>query len=227
MTNGGGSIAGVVRYTLADAIRAQRWIAPVVLFLAAVAIANSDAGPVLTTYADTLTVLLPIGIWLTWSVVNAEDPVQADVSLVTVGSQVRFRLGKLGAAFLVCAGLAVVAIATPVALGAAAASASTVASDLIEGVVGHLLVAVLAVAVGALTSRTVVGRLAESLYLAIAITLAEIAVPGAPPVRRLLDAFDQDHASHLTASLAVTGVETLVLAAVIVALALAIEKRRA
>jgi len=226
VTNGGGSIAGVVRYTLADAVRAQRWIAPVVLFLAAVAIANSDAGPVLTTYGDTLTVLLPIGIWLTWSVVNAEDPVQADVSLVTIGSDVRFRLGKLVAAFLVCAGLAVVAVVTPFALGATATSARSVAADLVDGLVGHLLVAVLAVSAGAATTRPVIRRLAEAFYLAITFTLAEIVVPGAPPVRQLLDAFDRDHPNHLAITLSISGVETVLLSAILASIALAIARRR-
>lgn len=226
VTNSIGPITGVVRYTLVDAIRAQRWIAPVVLFLAAVAIANSDAGPALTTYADTLTVLLPVGIWLTWSVLNAEDPVQADVSMVTVGNDLRYRLGKLAAAFLACAGLSVVAIATPVAVGAAGASAGSVARVLLEGLVGHVLVAALAVAVGGVTTRPVIGRLAEAFYVAITFTLAEIVIPGAPPVRQLLGAFDRDHPHHLAITLSIAGVETLALSAILVSIALAIARRR-
>ena len=228
MSRSARSVAGVVRYTWADALRAQRWIAPVVLFLIFVAIANSDAGPPLTTYADTLASLLPAGIWLTWSVLNAEDLVQADVSAVTVGSDLRYRLGRHTAAFLACACLAAVAVATPVAAGAFAGGTGgrTLARDVGAGLAGHLLVAVLAVATGAVTTRPVMRRLAGAFYLATGITLAELVIPGAPPVRQLLAAFDADHPTHLAATVSVTTLETVVLAAILVATAVAIARRR-
>jgi len=87
-------VKAIVRYVAADAMRSQRWVAPVLLFAAAVLIFNTDAGPLLSTYADTAACLLPVAAWLTVVIVNAEDPVLTDVSIVTVGSDVRFRLGN-------------------------------------------------------------------------------------------------------------------------------------
>jgi hypothetical protein len=220
-------MTAIVRYVASDAIRSQRWIPPVAIFAAFVAIANSNAGPILTTYADTLAVLFPIAIWLTWAIVGAEDPVQVDISIVTVGSALRYRLGKLLTCLLAAAIPSAVAVAIPVAVATPSSSeAGRIAGDAVAGLVGHLLVVLFAVAVGALTSRPVIRRRGWAFYAVTLVVVVDIALAHAPPVRQLLSLFDADHQGHLARSLAATGAETAALSAAAVTLALVVARRR-
>ncbi|HEX3425727.1 MAG TPA: hypothetical protein VHT30_06320 [Acidimicrobiales bacterium] len=220
-------MTAIVRYVASDAIRSQRWVAPVVVFAAFVAIANSNAGPMLTTYADTVAVLFPIAIWLSWAILGAEDPVQVEVSIVTVGSDIRYRVGKLLTCLVGGAILSAVAVAVPVAVAIPSATGGRgIATDAVAGLFAHLFVVLFAVGVGALTSRPVIRRSGWAFYAAILVIVADIALAHAPPVRQLLSLLDADHPRHLASSLAVTGVETAALTAAAVALAMAVARRR-
>jgi hypothetical protein len=217
-------MTGIVRYVAADAARSQRWVAPLLFFAAAVVIFNTDAGPLLTTYADTAACLLPVAAWLTVVVVNAEDPIQTDVSIVTVGNDIQFRLGKLVTAFLACAGLTAASVVAP--LVAHDYPGSVTAGDVAAGVAGHLLVAVLGVAVGSLGARPVIRRSGWAFLVLSAACLADIVIPHAPPTRQLLVLFDEDAPHGLARSLTANGAETLVLATAVIAVALSITRRR-
>ena len=220
-------MTAIARYVGSDAIRSQRWIPPVVVFAAFLAIANSDAGPILTTYADTLAVLFPIAIWLSWAILGAEDPVQVEISMVTVGSDIRYRLGKVLTCFLGGAALSLVAVAIPVAVAAPSSTdARPIAGDATAGLVAHLIVVLFAVAVGALISRPVIRRSGWAFYGAAIVIMADIGLPDAPPVRQLLSLLDGAHPHHLASSLVAIGTETAALSAAGVALALAVARRR-
>jgi hypothetical protein len=220
-------MTAVIRYVASDAIRSQRWIPPVVVFAAFVAIANSNPGPLLTTFADTLAVLFPIAIWLSVAILGAEDPVQIDISIVTVGSDIRYRLGKLLTCFLAGAVLSVGAVAIPVAVAVPSSTgARRIAGDAAAGLVAHLIVVLSAVAVGALISRPVIRRSGWAFYAATIVIVADIGLPDAPPVRQLLSLLDGAHPHHLASSLVAIGTETAALSAAAVALALAVARRR-
>jgi hypothetical protein len=216
--------SALVRYLASDVARSQRWIAPAVLFVAAVAILNADAGPLLTTYADTATCLLPVAIWLTVVVANSEDPTQAAITSVTVGGTTRLRIGKLLVAFLADAGLALVAVLVPVILQTS--SGGTTVGDVAAGAVAHLLVAATGVAVGAWLARPLVGRAGWVFVIGVLVVLAQTVVPHAPPTRQVLVLFDQDHPAHLAASSALIGIETIALVLVLTVGALALARAR-
>ena len=67
----------LLRYLAADAVRAQRWVAPVLVFLIAVVVLGAGPGPALPVYGATSVALLPSALWLTVAVLNSADPAWA------------------------------------------------------------------------------------------------------------------------------------------------------
>jgi len=216
-------MVALVRYLAADVARSQRWVAPLLVFVAGVAIFNMGAGSLRTTYADTATVLLAVGIWLTVVVANSEDPVQAAVTAVTVGGDARLRLGKLLTAWIACGLLTAVALLWP--LVAHSYTGRATAGDVLSGAVGHLVVAAFAVAVGSFGMRAVLPRAGWTVLFAVAVALADVLVPHAPPARRILELSDRPGGS--AAALAGAAAATAVLVAALVAISLAVARRRA
>ena len=218
-------MVALVRYLAADALRSQRWVAPLLVFLAGVAIFNMGAGPVLTTYADTATLLLPVGVWLTVVVANSEDPQQAGITAVTVGGLGRARVGKLLTALCGCGLLAMVALAWPFV--AHSFSGQATVGDVAAGAAAHLCVAVFAVAVGSYGARAVLARAGLRVLWAALWCLGDVAVPHAPPTRRILEIFDHTRGTALVGPLTVVAAATAVLSAGLVAASSAVAARRA
>lgn len=213
----------LVRYVAADALRAERWAAPVLLFLAATGSFNAGGGTALACYGFTSAVLLPVAMWLTVAVSNSEDPVQRAITAVTVRSPWRVQLAKLLTAAAACAVLSVVALIWA-PLAGNPGSSGTVAA----GAVAHALATTAGVAFGAVLSRPVVDRLSWIVLAATAVTLLELATP-VPPLRPILVLFGQDGrtgASGLAGPLLLVAAETAVLAAGLVAAAYRIGQRR-
>jgi hypothetical protein len=213
-------VTALVRYVAADALRAERWAAPVLLFLAATASFNAGGGSALSCYSFTAAVLLPVALWLTVAVGNSEDPVQEAVTAVAAGSAVRVRLAKLLTAALLGAVLAVVALVWAPLAGNPASPGAVLA-----GAVAHGITLAAGVAFGALLSRPVVTRLSHVVLGATALLLLELAVP-VPPLRPLLTLFGAEHPGHLALPLLLIAVETAVLAGAATALALRIARLR-
>ena len=210
----------LVRYLGADVLRSQRWVAPLLAFLGGVAIFNVGGGPLLTTYADTATVLLPISVWLTVTVANCEDPVQAAVTSVTVGGETRVRLAKLATAWAGCGVLTAVAVLWPLLVHSYSGRAT--AGDVAAGVAAHLLVALFGVGVGSLGMHAVLGRAGWTVLVTTGLCLADILVPHAPPTRRILELFDDGAVGGL---LPVT-LATVCLSVALVGASLGVARRR-
>lgn len=206
----------LVRYLAADALRAERWAAPVLTFLAAVVAFNAGGGSALSGYGFGATVLLPVALWLTIAVSNSEDPVQTSITVVTVGSPFRVRLATLALAYLICLPLSLVGIVWPLLSGHTAAGI-----DIVAGMTAHLLTALAGVAFGALLSRPVLDRLAWVVLAAVAICLAEVVVPGFPPLRQLLNLFAEEplDPGAVARPLALIAARTVVLSGALLAVA--------
>ena len=208
-------------YVAADSLRAERWAAPVLLFLGATAAFNADGGgDALACYGFTAAVLLPVAVWLTVAIGNSEDPVQRDVTAVTVGGAGRVLVARLLCAALVCAVLAIGALVwSPVA------GNSDRPSWVLAGLVALAITLVAGVAIGAVLSRPVVSRLSRMVFGATAALLVELALP-VPPLRPMLELFDADHPAALGWPLTLIAVETLALSAVLVAVAHRVARQR-
>lgn len=200
----------LLRYLAADALRSQRWTAPLLAFAVAVAIiAPSDAAPLVPTMSMTAAVLLPASLWLTVVVNHSEDPVQTHITGVTVGSLTRTRLAKLATAYLGCL----------VLTGLAMAWVLTSTDDRITvallgfGVLEHLICGLAGVALGALASRPMLRRAGWTVLAGVGICLAELLIPGIPPLHPLLTAFSDHPPANPWPTLAWIAAETIPLAA--------------
>ena len=212
----------LVRYVGADALRNQHWLAPLLTYLAALAVLDATNGPVRSTYAASAALLVPIATWVTVVVNQSEDPVQTSITVVNAGSDIRVRLAKLVTAGLGCLALVALAMVAPLLT----TSHRWSATDLGLGVVAHLLCGGLGVAFGAVCSRPVLRRTAWAVLAAVALCLADVLIPNCPPAHQLLALPASDHPRHVAASLAVTSVETVLVCAVLVAAAVAVAQRR-
>jgi len=214
----------VLRYVFADLLRSQRWVAPLLFGAVAIVLFNSHPDPLLAIYGNTAVALLPIGIWMTYVAVTAEDAVQAGMTAVIVGGPGRLRVAKLAAALLLGLGYAVVATATPLIVQdhTDAATPGTV----VAGLVAAATIAVFAVAVGAVVSPPLVRRRGWSVMIAAAVLVLDTAVPHAPPARALLEVFDPDHPHHLAVGITVTAIATVAISLVAVAVSTRMASRR-
>jgi hypothetical protein len=212
--------AALLRYLAADFLRSQRWVAPVLAFLGGVALFNVAGGPLLTTYADTSTVLLPVSIWLAVTVANSEDPMQAAVTAVTIGGDLRLRLGKLLTAWVAGAACTVVAVLWPLLTRGYTGRAGV--GEVAAGAGAHLLVAGFGVAVGSFGMWAVLPRVGWTVLFATAACLADLLVPHAPPTRRILELFD----GGAVGALLPVALETALIAGVLVAVSTTVALRR-
>ncbi|HST67849.1 MAG TPA: hypothetical protein VLM05_21950 [Mycobacteriales bacterium] len=184
------------------------------LFLGATAAFNADeGGDALACYGFTAAVLLPVAIWLTVAISNSEDPVQRDVTAVTVGGA-----WKVGLARLLCAALVCVVLAVGALIWSPVAGNSDRPGWVVAGAAAHLITLTAGVAIGALLSRPVVSRLSRVVFGATAALLVELALP-VPPLRPMLTLFDADHPTALGRPLTIIAVETLALSAALITLA--------
>lgn len=200
----------LIRFVGVDALRAQAWVAPYLCYLAAVALLDSAGASVLSLYASTSTVLLPVALWLAVAVVNSEDPVQTAITAVTAGGSGRVRLAKLTAAYLACLPLAGFAVGWPLLIGADGATGTALGA----GLTAHLASALGGVGFGAMLSRPIMRRTAWVVLTAVAVTLADILVPGLPPAHQILAVLGRDHQTDLALPLASTAAQSALLAAV-------------
>lgn len=214
-------MSALVRYLVSDALRGQRWIAPVLVFLAATGTLAAPGATVLPDYAATSVVLLPATLWLTVVVNNSEDPVQADITVVTAGGRTRVMLARLAVAFLGALPLVAVGLGWPLVVGSRASG-----SALAVGAAAHLLTALAGVGLGALVSRPVVRRTGWAVLLGVGISIAEVVVPHCPPAGQLLSLLD-DPRHHLTSALLVLAGQTAALTVLAVLAAYRLARVRA
>jgi hypothetical protein len=215
-------VTALARYIAADTARSQRWLPPLLVYavfcafnLAADGSARGNALPTLATAAAAL---LPISIWLTVVIGNCEDPVQATITAATVGGEARLRFAKLLVALLAAAALGLVS--TVVGWLDTSSLGVTGFRDLGAGLAAHLLAAVVGVAVGAWCMRPILDRRAWAVLIGLAATMVEVLVPHCPPVRQFLVLFGQAEPAHLAAGIALIALQSLLIAAVLVAGAL-------
>ena len=191
-------------------------MAPLVSFAAVDAVASAQTGPLLPAFAATATALLFVGAWLTVAVVNDEDPIQQTITESCVGSRSKVRATKLLLAFLATTALGILGMVGPVL----SSGSRVIPRELVAGLCAQLITSIAAVALGTLCSRPLVRRLAWSVLFALLICLATVIIPSAPPTRQLLVLFNKTGSFALAGPLLLTGVETLVLSGVGVALSL-------
>ena len=168
----------LVGYQLATLARSQRWVGPLVTYLAMLGfVYASEAGPAVVAYGVTAYALFVVSAWLTAATLSAENEVARQVTAATARGVVRVQVAALVAAFAGGMLLAVVALAW--ALVANSAHTSGVGA-IVGGLALHALFALLGCAVGALLGRPVVGSPGQTSLGIIAVAMLALVVPGSP-----------------------------------------------
>ncbi|MEJ2856703.1 MULTISPECIES: hypothetical protein [unclassified Saccharothrix] len=198
-------MTALVRYLLADVLRTQRWLPPLLLFGAVLAMLNSsDAGPPLSAYAGTCVFVYPVAVWLTIVIATAEDPVRRSVTVATAG------WGRVHAAVAVLSGLAVLVVAALATLVPLLTQPRPYPLPVVLiGFVALLVCGLTGVGVGVLCARPVVTQHGWSVLLAVALVFAAFLFGQVPPIGNVLGALGRD--SGVGTALTVSGVCALAL----------------
>ncbi|TCO64904.1 hypothetical protein [Actinocrispum wychmicini] len=200
----------LVRYLVSDVVKAQRWIAPMLAFLAVSMIATPTVGPVLPTYAISAATLLPISMWFTIVVFHNEEPAQGAITMAVAGGFSRVWPAKLVAAFVGALAFVVLAFLYITV----STFSQTTPTRLGIGILDYVMCAVTGVAFGALISRPVMPKVAWTVLTGVAICLAQLLIRHAPPVNAMIQLYAGDSPAESVGQLLLIAAESLVLAAV-------------
>ncbi len=177
------------RYQLSGLLLSQRYLPPVLVFLAALSVGtSSDTSPLLHAYSFCVAAIFACALWLAVAVVNHENPVQRQVIVVSAGSSRRVLTVTVAVALTGCLFLTAIGLVYPMLVGQRTVTAGTVAA----GAVAQMSAACVGTAVGLVTSRLVITRLGVAVVVAVAALLAMLLVgwisPISPLIRLLADA---------------------------------------
>lgn len=208
-------------YLLADALRTQRWLPPLLLFAAVLAMLYaSDAGPPLPAYAGTCVLVLPVSAWLTVVLAGAEDPVRRAVTAVTAGGWWRVQAAATALAGAGALVLALVATVVPVLTQPRPYPLAAVA----QGFGGLAVCALVGVGIGVLCGRPVLDRVGWSVLAATGLAVLVLLVGRTPPVGNVL--WSLSHQDGVPGALALSGAVAVLLVVGATWLATALGPRR-
>ncbi|GAA1069145.1 hypothetical protein GCM10009647_091260 [Streptomyces sanglieri] len=176
-------MTALLRYQTALLVRSQRWLAPVLLYAAFIAIGVQWGQPVLDSLGYTAAGLLPVTAWLVQLCAGQEPPAARTVTAAAAGPA-RAHLAALLAG-LGCAGLLGAAATLIVLLISKPASAdSSVRVPLLPaGIAGLLAVAccvLLGAVIGALCTRPLLHRRGWSVAATVLLALPALVTGGSP-----------------------------------------------
>ncbi|WP_129839966.1 hypothetical protein [Streptomyces sp. RFCAC02] len=216
-------MTAVARYALADYLRSQRFVPPLVAYLGCLAVLHAGGGDALAGYGMSAAALVPVTVWLTLTLHNAEDPVQTAVTVVNAGGRYRVVAGRTGAVLVCALALTAASLAAPVL----AERHLPPAADLACGLLAHLTCAFVAAGLGACCARPVIRRqgyaFTTALLLSLVVLVARPVTPANQTIRLIAGAPPRPPAVDL---LLLTGGAAVMLAA-LVALASWLSARRA
>jgi hypothetical protein len=167
----------LIRYTGATMLHSQRYLAPVLLFMATVGVSSSnDSGPLSPVYGLCAGALFICATWLTIALISVEDPVHRAITVVSARNSSRVLLASVSVAMINCLTLTVVGVVLPLLVGTHTAEAA----DLALGVEAELPGSCAGIAIGLLCSRLVIRRQGYALIAALGLVIAALLVRGLP-----------------------------------------------
>lgn len=144
----------LTRYVLADYLRSQRFVPPLVAYLGFLAVLYAFPGTILPGFGASAAALLPVSVWIALSLHNTEDALQATVTMVNAGGRGRVMAGKTYATVVGVLVLTVTALVWPMV------SSSRIFSpaDLTTGLITHLTCGLTGISLGTCCARPVINR---------------------------------------------------------------------
>ncbi|GAA1194248.1 hypothetical protein F4556_001604 [Kitasatospora gansuensis] len=176
-------MTALCRFTLARLLHSQRYLPPVLLFLALVTVlTSSDSGPLTAVYGVCAGSMFLTSCWLTVSLVNLDEPQGRAIAVVSSGSARRLFAADALVALGICLLLTLFGLAYPLVAG----HHTVQGVQLLVGAAAQLTAAATGIALGLVCSRPVVGRPGYSLLAALGSALVLPLVPRLPPLNPLL-----------------------------------------
>ncbi|HEY3557440.1 MAG TPA: hypothetical protein VGL05_08250 [Kribbella sp.] len=204
-------MSALYRYLMKSVLLSQRYLPPMLIFFGALAVGTaSDNGPLQSSYAFGVLVMVVCSTWLTVAIVNHEDPTQRQITLVTVGSSLRVLATTIGVVVTWCLPLLAFGLICPLVTGDHRATVG----DLLVGAVAHLASAMIGIAIGVLCSRLLIRRIGIAMLTAATLILLMM-VRRISPVRALMKVLSDEK------SAAANAVPTTLLALVCLAVMIA------
>ncbi|HWD82218.1 MAG TPA: hypothetical protein VG497_25140 [Kribbella sp.] len=199
------------RYLMNSVLLSQRYLPPMLIFFGALAVGTaSDNGPLQSSYAFGVLVMLVCSTWLTVAIVNHEDPTQRQITLVTVGSSLRVLGVTIAVVVTWCVPLLLFGLICPLVTG----DHEVTIGDLVVGAVAQLASAMIGIAIGVLCSRLLIRRIGIAMLTAAALILLML-VRRISPVSALMKVLSDEK------SAAINAVPTTLLAVVCLAVLIA------
>jgi hypothetical protein len=210
-------LVALVGYQLATLARSQRWVGPLVTYLAFLGfVYASEAGPAVIAYGVTAYALFVVVAWLTSATLSAENEVARQVTAAAARGQLRVQVAALVAAGCGAAGGCVVAVGWA---RVANAPNTQGAKAIIGGLALHAVFALLGLGVGALLGRPLVAAPGAAALGILAVAMLALIVPGSP-VQGCLRVLEHNPEHGFAGQLAPSVVELLVVSVVAVGYAL-------
>jgi hypothetical protein len=188
----------LIRYQLADLLASQRWVAPLLTYLAFLGFFYaSDAGPAVPAFGVTALLLLPVAAWLTRQLFSVEDDAARQVSAAAAGGPVRVQRALVCSA--IAAQLPLVAVAVISAWAGDHAHVRT-AGTLTGGLIVHLVFATAGVGLGAIVARPLLRPAGTAALLIVAVFVLSLIIPWSP-VFQAARTLQSDPVHHFRANL--------------------------
>ncbi|MFI9191439.1 ABC transporter [Streptomyces californicus] len=176
-------MTALLRFQAALLARSQRWLAPLLLYAAVLAVGVQGGQPVLGSLGVAAAALLPVTAWAVHLCVGQEPPAARTVVSAAVGAR-RVHLASLLTGTGCAAALAVVSTAVVLLVSAPVTDdgAHEVArsSAALAGLLASLCCVLLGAMVGALSTRPVVERRGWSVAAAVLGSLLVLVAAGSP-----------------------------------------------
>lgn len=204
-------MTSLYRYLMNSVLLSQRYLPPMLIFFGALAVGTaSDNGPLQSSYAFGVLVMLVCSTWLTVAVVNHEDPTQRQITLVTVGNSLRVLAVTIAVVVTWCVPLLLFGLICPLVTG----DHKVTTGDLLVGAVAQLASAMIGIAIGVLCSRLLIRRIGIAMLTAAALILLML-VRRISPVSALMKVLSDEKSA--AANAAPTALLAVVCLAVLVA----------
>ncbi|MGW5863415.1 ABC transporter [Streptomyces sp. NPDC055239] len=173
----------LLRYQSALLLRSQRWLAPVILYAAFLAIGVQSGQPILDSLAYGAAALLPVAAWIVRICATNEPPAARSCVAAAVGP-LRAQLACLLSAFLATAVLGTVATVVVAVISDPASTDHRTAVNRLAasgaGLLAMLVSAFLGTAIGAVTSPPLVRSPGRAIPVMLLASLLALVTAGSP-----------------------------------------------
>ncbi|WP_029138546.1 hypothetical protein [Nakamurella lactea] len=177
-------MVAMIRYRLALLGHSQRYLPPVLLYLAVLATQYTEPlSPLPPEYAISAGTMTVLACWLTITTVAVESPAQRLITLSHARRPARVPAGIVVAVLLCCLALTAVSLCWSLVVHSGGA-----ATDVTIGALVHLAAALAGIAIGLPCSALLIDRLGWTVIAAVAGLLVLIMVPWVPVLNPVLRA---------------------------------------